>query len=53
MKELLTEVFLVKFAAALGVGPQWVPLYGYDLVMNKSEAEFVMELCLTDSHEIR
>ena len=49
IQKVYREVFLLKFADALGVGPKFYQLYGYDIleVAGKSMM-FTMELCETD-----
>ena len=56
--EILEELFVLKFASVLEVGPYFDRLYGYDIVLYKNEvrsekeaffileAEFTMEYCL-------
>ena len=36
---------MLKLADALQVGPSFEPLYGFDLVITKNYAEFVMQFC--------
>lgn len=43
--QLLKEVFLVKFASALGVGPYYHRVYGYDILVMRDHQEFSMEKC--------
>lgn len=45
VKKILTEYFLTKIADVLGVGPQIINYFGYDIVFCKSEALFVLEIC--------
>ena len=49
VQKVYREVFLLKFADALGVGPKFYQLYGYDIleVAGKSMM-FTMELCEID-----
>lgn len=48
LEEILKEIFMIKFAAALGVGPTIVKPYGYDLLISANEIEFTMELVEMD-----
>lgn len=38
----LKEIFILKFASVLGVGPQFYRNYGYDLIVLSNYAEFLM-----------
>ena len=38
-------MFLVKFASALGVGPYYHRVYGYDILVMRDHQEFSMEKC--------
>lgn len=44
----LKEVFALKFASALKVGPEFYNICGYDLVRLNNRLEFYMEACYCD-----
>ena len=45
---ILKEVFMLKLASTLGVGPQFENIYGYDVIITKDTVEFAMEYCSTN-----
>ena len=44
-KSILKEVFMVKLASVLGVGPKFMSCYGYDLILADNKIEFLTEQC--------
>ena len=41
----LKEIFMVKFASALGIGPLFHNDYLYDILVLKTHYEYLMERC--------
>ena len=48
VRVILQEIFFAKIASALGIGPSFHPLFGYDCVIFEDGVEFFMEKCLND-----
>lgn len=42
---IFKEYFLCLIASCLKVGPQVYDIFGYDIIVTKNSAFFVMELC--------
>ena len=44
-ERILKEVFAIKFASALKVGPEFHTTFGYDIIKLNNRFEFTMEIC--------
>ena len=52
-QKISKEVFVTKFASALGIGPKFCRPFGYDIVFFGEFAEFAMEKCETNLAEAK